>query len=157
LARYQEHSLRISNTDVCLSPVTETDFIQLVPERKVQLVVERRGGTAISIKIEISGFVYAGFDNTFEIKILSENIPQPISGVISKAVPDRDSINEEAIITDINYPDNYRFVATGSFRLTSQLRKVPFDVIVLEYEKADKEGNRKLVFADEFNVNKKEK
>jgi hypothetical protein len=157
LARYQEHSLRISNTDVCLSPVTETDFIQLVPERKVQLVVERRGDTAISIKIEISGFVYAGFDNTFEIKILSENIPQPISGVISKAVPDRDSINEEAIITDINYPDNYRFVATGSFRLTSQLRKVPFDVIVLEYEKAGKEGNRKLVFADEFNVNKKEK
>ncbi|WP_291861210.1 hypothetical protein [Marinilabilia sp.] len=157
LARYQEHSLRISNTDVCLSPVVETDFIQLVPERKIKLSVERRGNVATQINVEISGNSYAGFDNSFEIKIISSNIPQPISGVISASEPGRDSINEETLITNISFPDNYNFVATANFRITSGLRKVPFDVVVLEYEKADKTGRRKLVFADEFNVNKKEK
>lgn len=33
LARYQKDSLRINNTDCCLSPVVHTDWIQVVPHR----------------------------------------------------------------------------------------------------------------------------
>jgi hypothetical protein len=167
LARYQEHSLRISNSDVCLSKVVETDFVQLVPERKVQLVIERKGGQANRLKIEISGFINQDYNrngnplpkeaNSFEVKIMSEEIPQPISGVISNALPDKKTITQEAQINEITYPDPLRFVATGYFQLTPELRKVPFDVIVLEYEKADMEGATKLVFADEFSVNREEK
>lgn len=166
LTRYQEHSLRISNSDVCLSPVVETDFVQLVPERKVQLVIERKGGKADRLKIEISGFINRDYDragkplqqfaNSFEIKIMSEDIPQPISGVISNAVPDKKSKTQEAQINEITFPDQYRFVATGYFQLTSELKKVPFDVVVLEYEKGDMQGTTKLVFADEFNINREE-
>ena len=172
MARYQEHSLRISNSDVCLSQVVETDFIQLVPERKVTLIIERKGGQADRLKVEISGFVNKDYKwdektkkyqilntiaNSFEIKIMSEDIPQPISGVISNAVPDKKTINQEAQINEISYPDQYRFVATGYFQLSSELKKVPFDVIVLEYEKADSDGATKLVFADEFNINRPDK
>lgn len=167
MARYQEHSLRINNSDVCLSPIVETDFIQLVPERKVQMIIERKGGNADKLKIEISGFNAHDYRrdgkpiqqlaNHFEIKIMSEDIPQPISGVISNAVPDKKAITQEAQINEITYPDQYRFVATGYFQLTPQLKKVPFDVVVLEYEKADMDGATKLIFADEFSVNREGK
>jgi hypothetical protein len=169
LARYQEHSLRISNSDVCLSQVVETDFIQLVPERKVTMVIERKGNQADRLKIEISGYYNKDYvhgrghiplnriANTFEIKIMSEDIPQPISGLISNAIPDKKTKTQEAQINEITYPDEFRFVATGYFQLTPELKKVPFDVIVLEYEKADSDGATKLVFADEFSVNREEK
>ncbi len=164
LCRYQEHSLRLNKSDVCLSPVVETDFVQLVPERKVQLVIERKNGLADRLKIEISGFRNKDYNslgkpldkiaNYFEIKILSEDVPQPLSGIISNALPDKKTKTVEAPINDITYPDQYRFVATGYFQLTNELKKVPFDVVVLEYEKADIDGAAKLVFADEFNINK---
>ena len=167
LARYQEHALRINNSDVCLSPVVETDFIQVVPERKVQMVIERRGGQANRLKIEISGFINRDYDragnpirkfaNHFEVKIMSEDIPQPISGIISNAIPDKKAKTQEAQMNEISYPDDYHFVATGYFQLTNELKKVPFDVVVLEYEKADMDGATKLVFANEFNVNRPEK
>lgn len=156
MARYQPDSLRISNTDVCLSRVVETDFIQLVPERKVKLEVVRRGGKAVQIKVEITGYKYDQFSNTFEIKIISEDLPQPYSGVISTAVTQRKSRNQEAPINDIRFPDDSRFVATGYFEISSDLKKKPFDVLVLEYEKADVKGQTRLVFADEFHINKKE-
>lgn len=156
MARYQPDSLRISNTDVCLSRIVETDFIQLVPERKVKLEVVRRGGKAVQIKVEITGYKYDQFSNTFEIKIISEDIPQPYSGVISTAVAQRKSRNQEAPINDIRFPDDSHFVATGFFEISSDLKKKPFDVLVLEYEKADVKGQTRLVFADEFHINKKE-
>ncbi|MBN2262160.1 MAG: hypothetical protein JW735_04555, partial [Prolixibacteraceae bacterium] len=80
-----------------------------------------------------------------------------IAGVISNAVPDKKAKTQEAQINEITFPDEYRFVATGYFQLTNELKKVPFDVVVLEYEKADMDGSTKLVFADEFNVNRPEK
>lgn len=156
MTRYQPDSLRISNTDVCLSKVVETDFIQLVPERKVRLEVVRRGGKAVQIKIEITGYKYDQFSNSFEIKIISEDLPQPYSGVISTAVTQRKSRNQEATINDIRFPDDSHFVATGFFEISSDLKKKPFDVLVLEYEKADIKGQTRLVFADEFHINKKE-
>ncbi len=156
LARYQQHSLRISNTDVCLSPVVETDFIQLVPERKVKLEIVRRAGKAVQIKVEITGYKYDQFSNTFEIKIISEDLPQPYSGVISTTVAQKGSRNQEAPVRDIRFPDDSHFVATGYFDISSDIKKRPFDVIVLEYEKPDVKGQTKLVFADEFHINKKE-
>ena len=156
MARYQPDSLRISNTDVCLSRVVETDFIQLVPERKVKLDVVRRGGRAVQIKVEITGYKYDQFSNTFEIKIISEDLPQPYSGVISTAVAQRGTRNQEAKVNDIKFPDDSHFVATGYFEISSDIKKKPFDVIVLEYEKSDVKGQTKLVFADEFHINRKE-
>jgi len=156
MARYQPDSLRISNTDVCLSSIVETDFIQLVPERKIKLDIVRRGGKAVQIKIEITGYKYDQFNNTFEIKIISEDLPQPYSGVISTAVAQRGSRNQEARVNDIRFPDDSHFVATGYFEISSEIKKKPFDVLVLEYEKADVKGQTKLVFADEFHINKKE-
>lgn len=167
LTRYQEHSLRINNSDVCLSPVVETDFIQLIPERKVEMQIERKGNQADKLKIEISGFINRDYDrtgkpvqkfaNSFEIKLISEDIPQPISGVISNAIPNKKSKTQEAQINEISFPEQNKFLATAYFQLTSELRKVPFDVVVLEYEKADSDGATRLVFADEFSVNREDK
>jgi len=155
LARYQPDSLRINNTDVCLSSVVETDFIQLVPERKVKLDIIRRGGKPVQIKIEITGCKYDQFQNTFELKIISEDLPQPYAGVISTAVAQRGSRNQEARVNDFIFPDDSHFVATGYFEISSEIKKKPFDVLVLEYEKADVKGQTKLVFADEFHINQK--
>ena len=155
LTRYQPDSLRISNTDVCLSTVVETDFIQLVPERKVNLKVIRRGGKTVQIQVEITGYKYDQFKNTFEIKIISEDLPQPYSGVISTAVAQRKSRNQEAPVNNFRFPDANHFVATGYFEISSDIKKIPFDVLVLEYEKPDVKGQTKLVFADEFHINRK--
>ncbi|MFA5330016.1 MAG: hypothetical protein WC384_19625 [Prolixibacteraceae bacterium] len=156
LTRYQPDSLRISDTDVCLSNVVETDFIQLIPERKVKLEVIRRGGKAVQIRIEITGYKYDQFLNSFEIKIISEDLPQPYSGVISTAVAQRGSRNQEARMNSITFPDDSHFVATGYFEISSDIKKKPFDVLVLENEKPDVKGQTRLVFADEFHINKKE-
>jgi hypothetical protein len=150
LSRFQKNSLRISNSDVCLSPVVETDFIQLLPERKVQLLVERRGGRANRIMVQISGSGYRGFNNTFEINIFSEDIPQPLSGIISNAIPRRGARGQQAVIGEIQYPGDYTFIATGFLDITPDLRDHPFNVVVLEYDKEDPDGNRRLVFSDEF-------
>jgi hypothetical protein len=37
---------------------------------------------------------------------------------------------------------------------TGDLRDHPFNVVLLEYEKADPEGNKRLVFSDEFSCMK---
>ncbi len=150
LARYQQHSLRINQSDVCLSPVVETDFIQLLPERKVQLMVERRSGRAVRLLVQISGMRYQDFTNHFEVNIVSEDIPQPMSAIISHAVPARGARTQQAALPDIRFPDQYSFIAGGFFEITAQLRDLPFNVVVLEYEKPDMEGNRRLVFSDEF-------
>ncbi|NSW94637.1 MAG: hypothetical protein HPY62_08025 [Bacteroidales bacterium] len=154
LARYQEHSLRINKSDVCLSPVVETDFIQLLPERKVQINVERRNGRAMRLMVQISGYRYQDFSNTFEIQVMNEDIPQPFSASISKAVTQADTKTRQSGIRDIQFPDDRSFVATGYFDITAELRDLPFSVLVLEYEKADADGNRKLVFSDEFKCGK---
>jgi hypothetical protein len=154
MARYQQHSLRINKSDVCLSPVIETDFIQLLPERKVHLRVERRNGRAVRIAIQISGYRFHEFSNSFEINILSEDIPQPRFGIISNAVPQRRSRGQQSGIGNIRFPDDQSFIATGSFDITSDLRDHPFNVVLLEYEKADPEGNKRLVFSDEFSCMK---
>ena len=154
LSRYQEHSLRINKSDVCLSPVVETDFIQLLPERKVQINVERRNGRAMRLMVQISGFRYQDFSNTFEIHVMSEDIPQPFSASISRAIAQADTKARQSGIRDIQFPNDRSFVATGYFDITSDLRDLPFSVVVLEYEKADVLGSKRLVFSDEFKCGK---
>ena len=150
LARYQQQSIRIGQSDVCLSPVVETDFIQLLPERKVEVLVERRSGRASRIQMHISGSRYQAFNNIFEINIISEDIPQPVSGIISDAVPKRRARGQQAQISEIRYPDEHSFVAYGYFDISKELRDFPFNIVVLEYEKAFADDDRRLVFSDEF-------
>jgi len=124
LARYQKNSLRLSNTDVCLSPILKTDFIQLVPERKVKVQIMRKGVKATHILVEITGYKYDSFENHFEVKIESEDLPQPLSGVITNSVASRNTRSAESSIREIRFPDKRHFVATGISNCRPNSKKI---------------------------------
>ena len=67
LARYQPHSLRENNTDVCLSNVVMVGMIQMVPERKASISLSQAGKNVI-VNFRLSGPTYSHKSSKFGIR-----------------------------------------------------------------------------------------
>ena len=67
LARYQAHSLRENNTDVCLSNVVMGGMIQMVPERKASIGLSQAGKNTV-MNFRLSGPTYSHKSSKFGIR-----------------------------------------------------------------------------------------
>jgi hypothetical protein len=177
LARYQQHSVRKNETDVCLSEVVLPDFIQLVPERVCTIDFKKDDvNTKFTMIIEgvmsLVGRQYSP-SNYLVISFLSTGLAQPTKMVIDDDTNDKDLEKERKVI-EITEKDikNDRFTITEEFRLPRKYKRDPFIIIVEEYEKATKgsignmtrlaaqqseENQPRLVYADRFDINAVEK
>ena len=173
LARYQEHSVRANDTDVCLSEIVQPDFVQLVPERVCTIDFKKDDiNTKFTITIEgvmsLIGRAYSP-SNYIVISFLNSELAQPKHMVIDDDTNDKDLVKERVTIhiteKEIN---NDRFRISREFKLPRQYKREPFIVLIEEYEKATKdqtgditqlkavegrENQPRLVFADRFDVN----
>jgi hypothetical protein len=175
LARYQAHSLRINDTDVCLSAVVMAGMIQLVPERKTTLKLAPDGNRQ-KLTISFEGPVYNermsryGVKSSLRISIIDTALSQPVQGVITDGVNKRKLENDswEIDILQTNVTNNIISI-TRDFRLPEAFKTGAFQVIIEEiehgpvkmqgltdvYEKrlGNPEETDRLVFADVFRVN----
>ena len=175
LARYQPHSLRITETDVCLSPVVMAGMIQLVPERSTTLKITPDGNKQ-KLTISFEGPVYNermsryGVKSSLRISIIDTALSQPVQGVITDGTNKRKLENDswEIDILQTNVTNNIISI-TRDFRLPEAFKTGSYQVIVEEiepgplkmqgltglYEKrlGNPEETDRLVFADVFRVN----
>ncbi|HOW31180.1 MAG TPA: hypothetical protein PLP88_06410, partial [Bacteroidales bacterium] len=177
LARYQPHSLRINETDVCLSPVVMAGMIQLVPERTTTLKIAPEGNSQ-KLTLTFEGPVYNermsrfGVKSSVRISINDTALSQPVQGVITDGLNKRKLENESWEIDILQtHVTNNVVSLSHEFRLPESFRTGAFEVIVEEiehgpvkmqglsaiYEKRleDREETDRLVFADVFRVNEK--
>ncbi|NJN27933.1 MAG: hypothetical protein HC819_19145 [Cyclobacteriaceae bacterium] len=177
LARYQQHSVRKNDTDVCLSEVVLADFVQLVPERVTNLEFKKDDiNTKFSITVEgtmsLIGRAYSP-SNFIVISFFNSGLAQPIHMVIDDQTNDKD-LEKERLVVHIGEQDvaNDRFVISREVKLPKDYKRLPFIVTIEEYElgpDADPkifnnlssmpsgENQPRLVFADRFDINAKEK
>ncbi len=173
LARYQQHSLRTENTDVCLSNVVMASMMQLVPERNTTLKISKEADS-VRLTISVSGPVYNERMSKFEVisslrfSIVDSRFPQPIMGVLSDGKNQR-KMEVDTWETKILATDNM-FSVSHEIRIPKDYNTKAFQVVIEEIEHgpvrgmdipgdqyADRLGNPKetdrLVFADVFKVN----
>lgn len=173
LARYQQHSVRKNNTDVCLSEIVLPDFIQLVPERVCTIDFKKDDvNTKFTISVEgtmsLVGRQYSP-TNYLKFSFLSLGLAQPLHMVIDDDTNDKDLEKEQTII-EITEKDiqNDRFSISREFRLPRKYKRDPLIVVVEEYEKSSQgsaqnvasraqeqsdENQPRLVYADRFDIN----
>jgi hypothetical protein len=173
LARYQQHSVRKNNTDVCLSEIVLPDFIQLVPERVCTIDFKKDDlNTKFTMTVEgtmsLVGRQYSP-SNYLKISFLSLGLAQPRHMVIDDDTNDKDLEKEQTII-EITEKDiqNDRFSISREFRLSRKYKRDPLIVVVEEYEKSSQgsaqnltkrasessdENQPRLVYADRFDIN----
>jgi hypothetical protein len=177
LARYQQHSVRKSETDVCLSEVVLADFIQLVPERVTNVDFKKDDlNSRFTITVEgtmsLIGRQYSP-SNYIVISFLNSGLAQPRYMVIDDNTNDKDLEKAKTVI-DITEKDiqNDRFTISQEFKLPRTYKREPFIIVIEEYEKAveasgqritniaaqpSTENQPRLVFADRFDINAVEK
>ncbi len=176
LARYQEHSVRKDNTDVCLSEIANTDFIQLLPERVCE-VDFRRDDQNTRFTVKISGIMSlvggARFSpsNYFVISFLATELAQPAKMVIDDSTNEK-RLEDERTTIHLSEKDisGGKFSIEREFRLARRFKNAPFLIIIQEYElgtvqaggnkatinsfqSATEENQPRMVFADRFDVN----
>jgi len=177
LARYQQHSVRINSTDICLSEVVLADFIQLVPERLCTVGFKKDDlNTKFTITVEgtmsLIGQQYSP-SNYIVMSFLNTNMAQPSNMAIDDDTNDKD-LEKERVVIQITEKEitNDRFSVSKEFKLPKTYKRNPFIIIVEEYEnystssnqrtskvnaRASNENQPKLVYADRFDVNTKYK
>ena len=173
LARYQQHSVRKSETDVCLSEIVLADFIQLVPERVTNVDFKKDDlNSRLTITVEgtmsLIGRQYSP-SNYIVISFLSSGLAQPRHMVIDDNTNDKD-LEKEKVVINITENDikNDRFTISREFKLPRTYKREPFIIVIEEYEKAveasgqritniaaqpSTENQPRLVFADRFDIN----
>jgi hypothetical protein len=177
LARYQQHSVRKNNTDVCLSEIVLPDFIQLVPERVCTIDFKKDDlNTKFTMTVEgtmsLVGRQYSP-TNYLKISFLNLDLAQPRHMVIDDDTNDKD-LEKEGVVIEIKEKDiqNDRFTIIKEFKLPREYKRDPFIIIVEEFEKAtegsagnitrkvaqtSEENQPRLVYADRFDINAVEK
>ena len=174
VARYQPHSVRKEDTDVCLSPVVLADFIQLMPDR-LSVIQFKKEDVNSKFTVTVSGVIYSDITNAFRlynyirISLIDSRIGQPIYGLIDDGVNNKD-LRDEKIELEINERDvsNNRFKVTTDFRLPHAYKNAPFQVVIEEFERGPKrmkvpsgyenrveqsEETDRLVYADVIKIN----
>jgi hypothetical protein len=153
LARYQPYSVKKAETDVCLSPVVFSTFIQLVPERQTTLRFNKDDVNS-RFSLTIEGVIYNermmikyGNTNFIRISFIDSQIAQPIFGLIDDGNNVKELAEEglEFPITMASVTNN-RFSITKEIRLPRKYKTGPFQVVIEEFER----GPAKIPDLDQF-------
>jgi hypothetical protein len=176
LARYQPHSVRESDSDVCLSPVVVAKMTQLVPERQTTLRF-RKDDQNSKFTLTVEGTIYNpgnaryGNYNFLNISFLDSQIAQPIYGIIDDGENEKRLENEGVSIRitrkELISANKYR--VEREFRLHRSYKTAPFQVIIEEYERGpnripdlpgqysdrleQSEQTDRLIYADVIKIN----
>lgn len=174
LARYQPHSVRKGNEDVCLSPVVMADMMQLMPDR-TSVIQFKKEDVNSKFNVTVTGVIYSDISNPYKlynyirISLVDSRIGQPIYGFVDDGVNTKD-LKDEKIEIEITERDvtNNRFKISTDFRLPHAYKNKPFQVIIEEFERGPKkmkvadgyegrveqsEETDKLVYADVIKIN----
>ncbi len=168
LARYQKYSVRKDGTDCCLSPIVQTDYIQIPPPRASSLETK---GSKNNIVVAISGTspAVSNAGSVFRTKV--EFIIEPLEVAPSDNV--HITVNPKPIdsyVYILNESDikNFGFYHSHAFTLPAEYASKPYRVKVMEYEMieydrlkpkqpgpftATQPTKDRLVFADVYEVN----
>ncbi len=180
LARYQPHSVREENSDVCLSPVVVAKMTQLVPERQTTLSFKKDDQNS-KFTLTIEGSIYNlgntpyGNFNFIRISFLDSKIAQPVYGVITDGGNDKNLEDEGDTIqiTRRDLVNATRFKVEREYKLHRSYKTAPFQIIIEEYERGpsqipglpenyenrleQSEQTDKLIYADVFKINEVDK
>jgi hypothetical protein len=170
LARYQQHSVRMGHTDVCLSPVVMPDFIQLVPSRKAK-VDFRKDDQNSRFTITVEGPISLPLSprNVIELAFFDPDVAQPVRMFIDDGTNDK-KLEEEKVSIHITEKDiqNNHFKIERDFKLNRRYKDDPFLILIREFELPMTQSNQnvvakdasptsenqpRLVYADRFNIN----
>lgn len=133
LAAYQRHSLRKNNTDCCLSPIVQPDYIQIPAPRasSVEFGSSRREFT-VAISGSIARMAQAPeYRTRVDFIIESLDVPSSEETTISLNTAPVDSYQYILKSTDIN---NHAFFHSHQFQLPAAYASKAFRIKVLEYE-----------------------
>ena len=180
VARYQPHSVREDNSDVCLSPVVVAKMIQLVPERQTTLRFKKDDLNS-KFTITVEGTIYNPGDaqygnyNFIKMSFLDSEIAQPIYGVIDDGNNEK-QMEEESVSIQITRRDLIganQFKIEKEFKLHRNYKTAPFQVIIEEYERGpsqipglpnqyknrleQSEQTDRLIYADVIKINEVDK
>lgn len=172
LARYQPHSVRKNNTDVCLSTVVLADYIQLVPERIATLTFKKDNMNS-RFTLRIEGVISNKLDrngntgNYLQISFVDPELVQPIYGMVSDG-RNEDSLEEEGVripISGKSVTNNY-YTISREFKLSRKYKDQPLQVVIQEFEGAPRtlgrltkvtavseENEPRMIYADVFKIN----
>jgi hypothetical protein len=140
LARYQPHSVRKGNKDVCLSPVVFADMIQLMPDRQATITVDNSTANP-KIRLSVEGVIYneinkkSGVQNVLRITILENPLANQL---YSENNFKQNSGKPNEVIVEIavnNLAVNSRFVFSREFALPSDYKKSDIQIIIQEFER----------------------
>ncbi|WP_319592293.1 hypothetical protein [uncultured Draconibacterium sp.] len=142
LARYQPHSVREQNKDVCLSSVVAAEMIQLMPERKTTLNFKKDDLNS-KFTLTIEGTIYNlgnatyGNYNFLKISFLDTELAQPVYGVIDDGENEKKLEAEGEIIriSRNNLTSATYYKVEREFKLNKDYKTAPFEVIIEEYER----------------------
>ncbi len=174
LARYQQHSLRIENTDVCLSNVVMAGMIQMVPERKTSVVLNTAGKDTL-LSFRIAGPTYNHRSSRFGIReIIKVTVMKTKTESKSSTVlienQDSEKRNPDSWTFEVgrNMKNDYTFDINENIRLPEAYRTGSFQVVVEEIELGPQnlnnlpdaykerlehpEETNRVVFADVFTI-----
>nr|WP_321406554.1 hypothetical protein [uncultured Carboxylicivirga sp.] len=180
LARYQPHSVREDNSDVCLSQVVVAKMTQLVPDRQTTLQFKKDDQNS-KFTLTIEGTIYNpgnakyGNYNFVKISFLDTEMAQPIYGIITDGKTDK-RLEEETItypITRKEYISGSKFKIEKEFKLHPRYKTAPFSIVIEEYERGpnripdlpaayqnrleQSEQTDRLIFADVIKLNEIDK
>lgn len=170
LAAYQKHSVRKNETDCCLSPIVQPEYIQVPAPRASSL---QYGPSKNIITVAISGTIdriaQVPF-NRSRVEFICETIDVPSSEETHISLNKKPIFHYEYMLTanDIN---NYGFLHSRPITLPPEYATKPYRVKVLEYELITYDPlkpnpnpggsdlgsmpkKERLVFADVYEVNK---
>jgi len=174
LARYQPHSVRKEDTDVCLSPVVMADMMQLMPDRTTVIQFKKEDVNS-KFTITITGVIYSDLSNPYKlynyirISLIDSRIGQPIYGLVNDGVNTKE-LRDEKVELEITERDvaNNRFKVSTDFRLPHNYKTAPFQVVIEEFERGPQkmkvpsdydrrieqsEDTDKPVYTDVFKIN----
>ncbi len=176
LARYQPHSVREENSDVCLSPIVATKMTQLMPERKATLTFKKDDQNS-RFTLSVEGNIYNPGDaiygnfNFLKISFLDSRVAQPIYGLIDDG-SNQKKLLEESLVIPISRDKlltAVTFKVEHEFKLPRDYKTAPFQVVIEEYERGpsnipnlppeyanrleQSEQTDRLIFADVIKIN----
>lgn len=136
VSRYQPHSLRSPNKDVCLSTVDSLDFVQLMPDREARVDFKKEDvNTKFTVTVKGQMHSSGNIRNRLVISFLDTELAQPYDSVIDIGENDNKLAKDKvSIVLDGKHIKNGFFEISEEFKLPSKYKKNPYRIIINEYE-----------------------
>jgi hypothetical protein len=140
LARYQPHSVRKGEKDVCLSPIKFADMIQLMPDRQATVTIDNSTANP-KIRLSVEGVMYneiskkSGVQNFLRVTMLESKLADQLYVETDNKLK-LNTPNEVTIEIPINrFVVNNRFSVDREFKLPPDYRKANTQIIIQEFER----------------------